>query len=468
MASSDKWLDLLKEDVEVPAINRRPRGDAHWSRKLKNQMLLLNTFIETRDLKQDFENFTASQAQSSEPATSVVCDDLKHVVPVIHSTVLLDDGGDEQSEPEGGDDPSGSSPSSSETTQPFLTVIVAFEGECHHFALAENKCNIMNLVFRTAARLNLPWHQLVFEVEGQRLDDHEDLWLYAPDDVDETLGLVVRVGLLLDENAVMRDPVNVIVLEQYGQRRQFDLMLTNFMFVNIKDYVQDYLSEVLRMENRDLRLHFNNIRIEEEHVTAHPAVGDELLMMLSITGEGGVLHRSQLQVEALETLKNKVIKSVKKTKAPANTNHPQGFSDYVNQFKRKMQDIAFMKSQGNNVMEAGIRSLTDEQLQMVKEIMDFNQSKRRGSSEERLQKAVSTLFPLHQELDSAIKTLQCVQEELMIQMLTTYTEEFNTFTGSSMVLDNGAFLREVEDDFALVKGRGNAHLQRKAVKIPQM
>ena len=98
----------------------------------------------------------------------------------------------------------------------------------------------------------------------------------------------------------------MIVLEQCGQRRQFDLMLTNVMFVNIKDYVQDYLSEVLQMETHDLRPHFNNISVKEAHVAAHPAVGDELFVMLSITGKGGVLHRSP-SGRSTGTLKNKVI-----------------------------------------------------------------------------------------------------------------------------------------------------------------
>ena len=109
--------------------------------------MLLNKFIETRGLKQDFENLTASQTQSSEPATSVAGDGLKSRVLLLSTPLTMVE---TNSRTPGGDDPSGSPSSSSVTTQPVLTVVVAFEGESHHFDFVENKCNVMNLAFRTA------------------------------------------------------------------------------------------------------------------------------------------------------------------------------------------------------------------------------------------------------------------------------------------------------------------------------
>ncbi|CAJ1330688.1 unnamed protein product, partial [Effrenium voratum] len=276
----------------------------------------------------------------------------------------VDEGTDQSDEPDDGDEPSepnddGGEPSEGgdSNQSPFLTVFAKFQEQTLQFGLNEGNSSVSNL-----GKLGIPWFQLSVQVEGHQLDDFEDLFDYAPEIADETLGLIVYVELFHYDTERPQNIVNVIVVEQYGERRQFNLeLLSATLYLNIKDFVRDYLSELLELHHHDIILRYNNDDLECAPLGSHPASAQELMMEVSIVGKGGVISRHR--AEALEDLKKKVIKNIKKTKTPTDATFPEAFTTYMESVKRKTQDIVFMKTQGIRVVDAGLRALSDEQLE---------------------------------------------------------------------------------------------------------
>ena len=352
------------------------------------------------------------------------------------------DDGDEPSEP---DDDGGEPSEGGDSNQSsFLTVFAKFQEQTLQFGFNEGNTSVSNLTFRASGKLGLPWFQLSVQVEGHQLDDFEDLFDYTTEIANETLGFVVYVELFHYDTERPQNIVNVIVMEQYGERRQFNLeLLSSTLYLNIKDFVMDYLSELLELHHHDIILRYNNDELECAPLGSHPASAQELMMEVSIVGKGGVI--SHHRAEALEDLKKKVIKNIKKTKTPTDATFPEAFTTYVESVKRKTQDIVFMKTQGIRVVDAGLRALSDEQLETVRDIMDIKKG-RRGTSEERVQKAVCSMFPVYKEIDSAIASLRLVQEEMMETMVTTYADEFHNYSAGVMTLSNDTFISEIDSE----------------------
>ncbi|CAJ1358547.1 unnamed protein product, partial [Effrenium voratum] len=278
----------------------------------------------------------------------------------------VDEGTDQSDEPDDGDEPSepdddGGEPSEGgdSNQSSFLTVFAKFQEQTLQFGFNEGNTSVSNLTFR---------------VEGHQLDDFEDLFDYTTEIANETLGFVVYVELFHYDTERPQNIVNVIVMEQYGERRQFNLeLLSSTLYLNIKDFVMDYLSELLELHHHDIILRYNNDELECAPLGSHPASAQELMMEVSIVGKGGVISRHR--AEALEDLKKKVIKNIKKTKTPTDATFPEAFTTYMESVKRKTQDIVFMKTQGVRVVDAGLRALSDEQLETVRDIMDIKKGR---------------------------------------------------------------------------------------------
>lgn len=179
---------------------------------------------------------------------------------------------------------------------------------------------------------------------------------------------------------------------------------------------------------------------------------------VSLQGRGGGLSRYMKKDEAMLHVKQKITKQLRKTSAPDN-DLKEEFRSFQSVFQRAMDNINLMKGQGTRVIDAGIRNLSSEDLTNIKEIMDYQNRKRRGNTEDKLVKVVSTMFPLCRDLEDSISHLQQTQEKMMEQLLHLYLDEFHEFKDGSVQFDNASFLRQIDGEIhardRMRQNRGN-------------
>ncbi|CAJ1386813.1 unnamed protein product, partial [Effrenium voratum] len=201
-----------------------------------------------------------------------------------------------------------------------------------------------------------------------------------------------------------------------------------------------------------------NLSFRENHMKENQTI--TLLFRL----QGGVINRFLKREEAVPHLKNRATKGIIKTEVPQ-MELGQDFDNFISSFKRSIDDIKMLRTQGVNVIESGLRQISESDLSDIKQIMSY--SKRNGTTEQRLPKLIEILFPHIIKLTSASKALTRLQEETVVDLIGIYVEQFHSFTDGQVQFQNEPFLQSVEKEIirrSLLNNQVNASSEQEQAR----
>ena len=147
--------------------------------------------------------------------------------------------------------------------------------------------------------------------------------------------------------------------------------------------------------------------------------------------------------KAIQALKARAIANIKKIEDSEHVNFPVEFNAFLELVKKQGQDIDFMKASGIKVVLTVLRHVSNGDLQMLADIMDLKAG-RRGTTEDRVLKAIHVMFPTMGMLDNAKAAIENVQVELATKFVGIYAEEFNNYSAGTAMFDNATFIKHVE------------------------
>ena len=156
---------------------------------------------------------------------------------------------------------------------------------------------------------------------------------------------------------------------------------------------------------------------------------------------GGVIKKHLKKDDAVKALKLRAASPLKKTEdLDVNIQFPNEFKTFLDNADKTAQDIMLMKAQGTMVVQAGLRTMSDDNLKTLNEIMDNSgRDGRRGSSEERVLKAVSVMFPMMVLLENSKIAISNVQMNCVRKpMLNRYYLNLQKNVIDKSIIENGA------------------------------
>lgn len=146
----------------------------------------------------------------------------------------------------------------------------------------------------------------------------------------------------------------------------------------------------------------------------------------------------------------KHFKSKAATALPQKDEIPNGiifspmFIEYLNKLDEKKNEVAVLFTQDIPVMKVAHRSISDEKLKTMKEMMEKSIKGGRGeSSHSRFLAVMEYLFPHLQEVEYAAKTLKNKHIELQQFFLEKYIDHYGEFNNGLVKYGNTTFLGDI-------------------------
>ena len=350
-----------------------PRGDAHWTRKMKKDSELLLSFIKMNDLLPAFELFRQSQGEKDTVKTSS-SGALSPKEDVVAKDDKSSNGGDGDDEPSDGD-----SSSDGQGEEPDMSFVVMVDNEV--YKMKDDNEVLVCLKFMMMARLNIPWHDISLDyVDTEDTFTDMDDTFYVGDLLTECLGVgqkpstIVGVDVMLKSQVVVNEQdvlFLVIVREQFGQRLHHHLQMAMYQSTGlIKKCVQYFMAE---KKDINVDCFMVNFQDDDYETVDYIPEGLELLTVnVSIYGRGGALKKVlKPHLKESEAKTNFIQKSHKTLKsyledAETKTNlAPAEVLALVQPMMNRMEEFKRKASAGEDVLIDGLNSLSDEQLVML-------------------------------------------------------------------------------------------------------
>ena len=163
---------------------------------------------------------------------------------------------------------------------------------------------------------------------------------------------------------------------------------------------------------------------------------------------GGVIKTHLKKADAVKQLKEKAFSFIKKSEqdAASGTAFPQEFNTFLGNISKFVEDLKFMKASGTAVVTAGLRQMSDENLEVLKDIMNISGSGRRGSSEERLMKCIYEMFGSMSMMDAAKIAIDQKQEKVAQDLVSIYIDEYFLYAGGAARFNNEGFVKDIEKE----------------------
>ena len=173
--------------------------------------------------------------------------------------------------------------------------------------------------------------------------------------------------------------------------------------------------------------------------------GSQVSVRLDGLAGGGVMKRFLKKEQAVPALKTRAVSNIKQVSVDENYQNlqlPEDFQKFIDIYKKLVEDVKLLKVSGIQVIEAGVRRATDEDLSHLKDIFDFKSH--RGTTEERLPQVVDILFPRLNEMIGASQKILKEHEVLMKEMVMIYVDEYHMFRSGQAMFANESFVKSIE------------------------
>ena len=228
------------------------------------------------------------------------------------------------------------------------------------------------------------------------------------------------------------------------------------------DDVKNMIEEAKGIPADDIRIVVEGKPVDEgwRTLSSIPVTSkSKIYMVPKVRGGGfGVVKKHLKKEDAVKALKTRTEAFILKSDIKeGDVSMPADFKAFLENVKKEANTIVAMKRNGgDNIIQLGLKTVSTENLQMLIDIMDSKSGGRRGTSEERVLKMVSVMFPTMVMLDGAKSIITDVQEKMMADFAGIYIEECNSYSAGSAKFNNDLFIKHVQKELDMREGQASA------------
>ena len=149
--------------------------------------------------------------------------------------------------------------------------------------------------------------------------------------------------------------------------------------------------------------------------------------------------------DAIAELKVRCASTIMKSREEVDrSNFPEEFKAFLSNMEKTIADVRMMKSQGLQVVSAGLRHVSDEDLTALEDIMATSHGLgRKGTDDAKVARAIQTMFPRLGMMENAKKSIAKVQESILHEFMSIYADEYNVYASGGASFDNKKFAEHV-------------------------
>ena len=209
---------------------------------------------------------------------------------------------------------------------------------------------------------------------------------------------------------------------------------------------------ISQKQGKDIMFTFGDVNLFETYHARKSlrevGIVDGSVVYASIRGVGGGFRRtikSHLKPDAAKAaLKEKINDDYKVVFTPT-CDFPESFQTYLTEMRQSMAEIKLLQSNVNfPLIELALKQLSVENLQLLLDILKVSEGKRRGTSEERLHRALSVVFPKMCSMGDCIKAIEALQGDMTIQLFEMFIDHYGVFRNGEMVINAVGFMEDVK------------------------
>lgn len=430
----------------------RPRGEEHWSFKLKKENFdlrrendRLKFLIENSGITLESVSSSSLEVQKSEKTPiEITTED--------PSATNVRDGGDG----DGDDDGDDAEPEGDDEPDDFgfnFKVVVVYEEVEHIIYPTDSDEPINDFKLRLQGKFDVPHPFInlsVSETGRDVEDDDPDALLldFFVNDGDDTVKFDMVVEDVSDDSFYF-----IEVVEMFGNRGRHRVLIENDMVGLDFAFI---ISGKVGIPSEAISVYHNDMSIMDYRQMWELDMTSGSTVHFAIVGGGGVGGVKKQYLKKDQALNQ--LKKFQKEKHMVSDEYdvqdnllPEPFKEFLKVEQDKISEMLALKVRlGNGFTKSCLHHLDTETLNILKKIFQSNRGRkeRHLSSDEKVMKMFPLLFPHLERLENCVSKLQFIQSSIQVDLLHHFTEEFGTYSEAqgSMTLDVQPFVKLLDSE----------------------
>ncbi|CAJ1365816.1 unnamed protein product [Effrenium voratum] len=261
-----------------------------------------------------------------------------------------------------------------------IMVEVEYLNVFHVFTIYNAEMKVLDMKFVLHGWLGVPWFQMELHHWTDILDDDDRFLNYMPEE--DNKGVFTQVQLIVNEDGGMTDSMEVVLVEQFGERRRHTLEMAKLLpFQTFMSFLGYFMSGQLDIDPSDLTLFCHSEDTLEDY-------SDKMVVNVHIRGQGGVFNpvkKTYLKREpAIAKLKEDTQKQfdIDPEADTPDADLPVEFVQFLDKEREKLNSMMALKMRmGSSFFKAGIKHA-----QLVKDLAgmfceeNYNYSEQNGEA----------------------------------------------------------------------------------------
>ena len=306
-----------------------------------------------------------------------------------------------------------------------IMVEVEYLNALHVFTIYNAEMKVLDMKFVLHGWLGVPWFQMELHHWTDILDDDDRFLNYMPEE--DNKGVFTQVQLIVNEDGGMTDSMEVVRVEQFGERRRHTLEMAKLLpFQTIMSFLGYFMSGQLDIDPSDLTLFCHSEDTLEDY-------SDKMVVNVHIRGQGGVFNpvkKTYLKREpAIAKLKEDTQKQfdIDPEADTPDADLPVEFVQFLDKEREKLNNMMALKMRmGSSFFKAGIKHVGLDILFAIQSIFTSNRLKKgekHMTTVEKMEKSLRLLYPQLNTIERCNAKLATFQAQLVKDLAGMFCEE---------------------------------------------
>ena len=171
----------------------------------------------------------------------------------------------------------------------------------------------------------------------------------------------------------------------------------------------------------------------------------EMSFNLKLSG-GGLIRKPVKREDALKNLLQRSMSIIKKDYNHEPVNAPDEVKALIEKMRPALDEAQVLRARGVKVIKTSLKTLSDENLTTLLDVMKYEKTGRREGSVERIQKCFGVIFPRCFLVNDGITALNQFQAEMSEVFLNLWVQEYASVSSDSASFNNQQFVADVKSE----------------------
>eukprot|EP00438_Fugacium_kawagutii_P015128 Skav226489 [mRNA] locus=scaffold744:166924:168144:+ [translate_table: standard] len=225
-------------------------------------------------------------------------------------------------------------------------------------------------------------------------------------------------------------------------------------------HLRELFFDMARVKGKDKKafvFHFGTLNLFESYPSGRKTlrelgIGDGSVVQASVRGVGGArlgLMKGHLKTadDAKKELKSKVKNTFSIEKTDEQVVFPESFTTFLTETRQSVEEVKLLQSRITfPVIELALKQVHLDKLNLLVNTLEYADGKRKGTSEEKLSKALGLVFPKLTMLSHCVKAIEALNSDLTIELFNIYIDTYGHYVNGAMIYNNSRFLSDVKKE----------------------